>query len=61
MMLTFLIPIVICVLTLLMLRLAYARACRDYIGQRQPSVGIVMPVDARTFAFALQTAPPRRT
>jgi hypothetical protein len=59
-MLTFLIPIAICVLTLLILRLAYARACRDYIEQRQPSVGIVVPVGACSFALAMPAAPPRR-
>jgi hypothetical protein len=34
MMVTFLIPTAICMLTPLMLRLAYARAFRDYIEHR---------------------------
>jgi hypothetical protein len=38
MMLTFLLSVAICVLALLMLWHACARACRDYIEQRQPSV-----------------------
>jgi hypothetical protein len=51
--LTFLISIAIGVLTLLMVRQAYARACRGYIEQRQPSVGIVVPIGTRTFPFAM--------
>jgi hypothetical protein len=39
MMFTLLLPVAICVLALLMLRHAYARACRDYIEQRQLSAG----------------------
>ena len=40
-MLTLLLFIAIAALALLMLWDAYARACRNYIEQRQPSVGIV--------------------
>jgi hypothetical protein len=59
MMLTFLIPIVICVLTLLMLRLAYDRACRDYIKQRQPDAEIVVPTGTRTFSTSMPAASPK--
>jgi hypothetical protein len=58
-MLTFLIPIAICMLTLLILRLAHAGACRDYIEQRQPSAGIAVPVGACSFGLAMPAAPPR--
>jgi len=53
MMLPFLISIAICVLTLLMVRQAYARACRDYVEQRQPSAGIVVPIGTRTLPLAM--------
>jgi len=41
---TLLLSITIATLALLMLWHAYARACRDYIEQRQSSVGIVIPI-----------------
>ena len=53
MMLTLLLPIAICALALLMLRRAYARACRNYIEQRQPDAGIIVPNGTRTFPFAI--------
>ena len=39
-MLTFLLPVAICVLAVLMLWHAYVRACRDYIERYQPDAGI---------------------
>jgi hypothetical protein len=50
----FLLSIAICVLALLMLRHTRARACRDYIEQRQPSAGIVVSLGTRTFPHACQ-------
>jgi hypothetical protein len=44
MMFTLLPSTAIAALALLMLWHAYARACRDYIEQRQSSVGIVVPI-----------------
>ena len=41
-MFTLLLPIAIAAPALLMLWHAYARACRDYIEQRQSGVGIVV-------------------
>jgi hypothetical protein len=43
MLFSFLLPIAIWTLPLLMLWLLYARSCRDYIEQRQPSARIVAP------------------
>jgi hypothetical protein len=59
MMLTLLLSIAIAALALPMLWHACARACRDYIRQRQPSARTVVPVGARSFALAMPAAPPR--
>ena len=46
-MLTLLLFIAIAALALLMLWDAYARACQDYIEQRQSSAEIVAPIGTR--------------
>jgi len=42
-MLTLLLSVAICTLALLLLWHAYVRACRNYIEQRQPSAGMILP------------------